>query len=537
MSARPLPFLAVPPALALAASFGLPPEGAPGAAGTPRHGRTEPFATAAECAVCHSVAPGANAMRTATGEDVSPHGLWQATMMANSFRDPYFQAQLQKESQRAGEAVQELCLRCHAPMAYHARTLAGDTAPRLADLHDDLLAEDGVSCTLCHQITADGLGEERTFSGRPVLGSERQIFGPFPDPAPGPMRNHVRYTPVHAPHVQRSALCGSCHTLVTEHQGRPFAEQTPYLEWRNSVFSDEDGVRPESRTCQQCHMARTGPTRMARNPMGADFLIPVRPDYSAHAFVGGNAFMLDLLRQHREELGVTAEPEALARMAAATRRQLGEATAELRIEDLRAKDGVLRFGVRVVNLTGHKFPTGYPARRAWLHLRVQRGRRVLFESGAFDREGRLVGVADELRLPHVTRVERPEDVVVYELVAEDPDGEPTTHLTRMVARQKDNRLLPRGWRRDGPHAAETAPVGTGSDLDFVAGSDLVACEIPLPAGQGGIQVVAWLHYQSVPPAWVDGLRAVDAEAAHRFVRMYDGADRTPETVAVTVQRL
>src|SRR5215813_13720350 len=92
----------------------------------------------------------------------------------------------------------------------------------------------------------------------------------------------------------------TCHTLTTEHQGVEFAEQTPYLEWRNSEFSDEAGASETSRTCQQCHMAATGATRIARNPMGRDFLIPVRDGYAAHAFVGGNAFMLDLLRVHRD---------------------------------------------------------------------------------------------------------------------------------------------------------------------------------------------------------------------------------------------
>jgi hypothetical protein len=43
-----------------------------------------------------------------------------------------------------------------------------------------------------------------------------------------------------------------------------------------------------------------------------------------------------------------------------------------------------------------------------------------------------------------------------------------------------------------------------------------------------------MHYQSVPPAWVDPLRTVDTEEAVRFVRMYDAADKEPETVGVTV---
>jgi len=495
------------------------------------------FLPAHNCAVCHSVAPGASAMRTATGDDVSPHGLWQATLMANSFRDPYFRAQMERES-AADAAVQELCLRCHTPMAHHTAVRAGKPAPRLADVvADPLLADDGVSCTMCHQITAEGLGEPRTFSGRPVLGTERRMFGPFPDPATGPMRQHVNYTPTQALHVRSSALCATCHTLTTEHQGTEFAEQTPYLEWRNSEFSDEHGdehgASETSRTCQQCHMAATGATRIARNPMGRDFLIPVRDGYAAHAFVGGNAFMLDLLRVHRDDLEVEASGADLARMAAATRRQLAERTATLAIEGSQLQDGVLSFAVRVQNQTGHKFPSGYPARRAWLHVQVRSGRDVVFESGGWDEAGRLVGVDGELGLPHPALVESPAQVPVYEMVAEDPDGKPTTSLVRMVRKLKDTRLLPRGWRRDGPHADVTAPVGTGNDLDFVGGGDTVGYRIALPAGRGRLQIVAWLHYQPIPPAWVDALRGEKGPAATRFVTLYDGADKAPETVAVT----
>jgi hypothetical protein len=346
------------------------------------------------------------------------------------------------------------------------------------------------------------------------------------------MQNHVRYTPTHGPHVQKAALCATCHTLFTEHHGTPFPEQTPYLEWRNSEYSDEGVGTEAARTCQQCHMPKTGPTRIARNPMGFDFPIPVRDGYRAHAFVGGNAFMLDLLRANAEELGVSAEPDALQQMAAATREQLAERTAHLSISEI-ARDGAFaKFSVRVQNLAGHKFPTGYPARRAWLHVRVQRDGETVFENGAVDAQGRLAGVADEHRLPHVRTVERPADVVVYEMVAGDPDGAPTTFLTKMVRRLKDNRLLPRGWKSDGPHVADTAPAGTDGDADFTAGGDTVAFRVPLPEGaQGRLSVEAELLYQPVPPLWVDALRSVDADEARRFVRMYDAAGKAPEKVA------
>jgi hypothetical protein len=102
----------------------------------------------------------------------------------------------------------------------------------------------------------------------------------------------------------------------------------------------------------------------------------------------------------------------------------------------------------------------------------------------------------------------------------------------MAERRKDTRLLPRGFRVDGPLAANIAPVGVGADQDFVAGGDRVSCRIPVEAGaRGRWEVRAALLYQAVPPAWVDALRDVEAEEASRFVRYYDATEKRPELVA------
>jgi len=503
---------------------------------SPHGHQDERFTSSEQCAVCHSPAPGATAMWSDSGDDISPYGLWQATMMANSFRDPYFRAQLMKESQAGGEHVQELCLRCHAPMVHHEVTRDGGKAPRLADVDGDPFADDGVSCTVCHMIDSKGLGDESTFSGKPNFTDQRQIFGPFEEPATGPMQNLVDYTPTHAPHISSSAMCATCHTLYTSHHGTPFAEQTPYLEWRNSEFSDEEGRTDKSKSCQECHMPDLGSARIARNPAGFDFNIPVREGYRGHSFVGGNAFMVAMLQAHREELDVIAEEAALARVVAATRKQLAEKTAKIEISEIERADGMARFSVNIENLTGHKFPTGYPARRAWLHVRVSSGRQQIFETGTFDEDGRLTAVEDPLRVPHVRTVRKPSDVVIYEMVANDPEGEPTTFLTKMVVRAKDNRLLPRGWNAAGPHVGDTFPVGTRGDDDFVGGGDTVDFEIPLPENASGrLRVVARMFYQPIPPVWVDALRSVDADEARRFVGYYEVADKTPDLVGLHIR--
>jgi hypothetical protein len=499
----------------------------------------EVFATGDGCSMCHSTAPGARAMRTATGDDVSPYGLWQASLMANAFRDPYFRAQLERESLRDpenAESVQALCLRCHAPMAHHTARLGGEPALTLATAKESPLAADGVSCTVCHQIRPEGLGTPETFHGRPRIEKGRIIYGPYADPAEGPMRMHAGYTPTEGAHLKSSGHCASCHTLFTRHTGGEFPEQTPFLEWRNSAFTDEGGRTETSKTCQECHMPRSAPTKIARNPMGRDFNIPVREDYGAHLFVGGNAFMLDLLRQGAERLGVKAPAAAFERLAAATRKQLAEDTAALEISPVKRGDGRVAFTVTASNRTGHKFPTGYPSRRAWLRVEVRSGDDVLFRSGAYDAAGRLTGVADERAIPHYDRITESGQVVVYECVPVDAAGKPTTMLTAMAKMGKDTRLLPRGWRRDGPHVDATAPVGVDGDADFVGGSDVVHFDVPAKvAADETLTIVAWLLYQPIPPSWVEPFRGAESPDATTFLSLYDAAEKTPDVAALAVR--
>lgn len=499
----------------------------------------EVFATADGCAQCHAASPGARALTTQLGDDASPHGLWAATPMANAFRDPYFHAQLARECETNPNDtanIEALCFRCHAPMASHYARLKGEPLPPKATLATDPLAQDGVSCTVCHQARPTNFGDPASFSGNLVIEPGRTIFGPFEEPGGQPMVMHTAYTPTHGAHISDSALCGSCHTLVTHTGvgGAPFFEQAVYPEWLNSDFG-RAGTKDAS--CVGCHMANVGRMKIARNPAGSDFNIAVRDDVRGHAMVGGNAYLLELYKEFATDLGVTAPVESLDRLIRATRSQLAHSTATLTIENDRFEDGDLVFDVRVENLTGHKFPAGYPSRRAWLNIQVQQERRPVFESGAFDpATGRLKGVTNELTLPHRDVVDGPDDVVVYEMTAADAQGEPTTSLLAMATRAKDTRLLPKGWRADGPYAEQTKPIGVDGDADFAAGGDVVHVRAPkLDASAGPLLIVVRLYYQTIPPAWADGLRTSKTPEAATFLGMYDQKPAVPETVALTAK--
>src|ERR1044071_1923923 len=71
------------------------------------------FATSADCIACHS------GVRDAAGQDASIGYAWRATIMANSARDPYWQAAVRRETldhPQASAAIQDTCSTCHMPM-------------------------------------------------------------------------------------------------------------------------------------------------------------------------------------------------------------------------------------------------------------------------------------------------------------------------------------------------------------------------------------------------------------------------------------
>ena len=80
------------------------------------------------------------------------------------------------------------------------------------------------------------------------------------------------------------------------------------------------------------------------------------------------------------------------------------------------------FHYTVTNRTGHKLPSSYPSRRAWIRVQVTRAGTVLFDSGAHDDDGRIVGPKDESRVPHADVITTQESVVIYEARPVDGAG-------------------------------------------------------------------------------------------------------------------
>ena len=505
------------------------------------------FAHSTDCVACH------NQIVTADGTDVSIGTSWRSTMMANAARDPYWLAGVRRETidhPKHAAAIQEECAACHMPMAERMSEAAGHQIDVFAQLpFSDLnlsderrLASDGVSCTVCHQIAKDKLGTPESFNGEfvvagPNAAGVRQVQGPYAIDAGRRriMQSVTGYEQVEAPHIKQSELCATCHTLITEAFGPDgtvigrLPEQMNYQEWQHSAFNAEKA------SCQSCHMPRsTGSVRIA------SVLGDYRDGLSQHAFVGGNAFMLRLFSRYRAELGVEALPSELAATAAATVRQLQQDTATLTVGRPELSGGSLAFDVNVKNLTGHKFPTGYPARRTWLHVAVRDGSgRAVFESGAIGADGAIAGNdsdADATRFePHYEEISRPDQVQIYEPILGDPAGKPTTGLLTATQYLKDNRLLPRGFDKATAQADIAVHGGARGDADFTGAGDRVRYRVPMAGATGPFTVDVELRYQSIGYRWATNLEKYDAAEPKRFVGYYRAnAQSSSELVARVV---
>jgi hypothetical protein len=320
--------------------------------------------------------------------------------------------------------------------------------------------------------------------------------------------------------VQQSELCATCHTLYTEAlapDGKAIGrlpEQVPYLEWRHSAFPREQ------RSCQSCHMPAVEGDMRISSVLGQP-----RTGLARHGFVGGNAFMLRMLNRYRGELAVASLPSELDEAVRQTVLNLQTATAAVAVERAEIAGGRLNVDVAVRNLTGHKLPTGYPSRRAWLHVTIRdRAGRPVFESGALAPNG-AIGENDNdfdpTRVePHYAEVRAPGQVQIYESVMSDPAGVPTTGLLTGVRYVKDNRLVPRGFEKVSADPDIAVVGGAAQDADFAGGEDRVRYSVEAAGADGPFQIDVELRFQSIGFRWADNLKKYGAAEPRRFVAYY-----------------
>jgi hypothetical protein len=506
------------------------------------------FVGSGNCALCHSL------LTDAARNDVSIDTHWRSSMMANSGKDPLWQAKVRSEILRnpaLKSVIENKCATCHMPMA---RTQAAALNSPV-EIHGagflnpangyHVAAMDGVSCALCHQIKADGLGRSESFSGHYQIDTTRPapnrlIYGPFPNPFVTQMQNNIGFTPALGSHLSSSAMCGVCHNLRTPFVDRAgevkgeFPEQMIYSEWEHSAYNS---TLPQSRSCADCHLPVANGGVVLSNRGGPGLNLPARSPFGQHHFVGGNVFMLDLLAANATPLQVTASPENFAATRQRTVDQLQRRTAALENTSLTFSGDELSIGLRVTNLAGHKLPAGIPSRRTWIHLEVRDAQgALLFSSGEPQADGRIVGndadFAPATCEPHYDAITRADQVQIYEAVMEDTDGAVTYTLLRGSRYRKDNRLLPAGFVK-ATASSDVAPAGDAAvDGNFMGGSDDVLYRINRAGRTGPFQITARLLHQTVSYAFVADL-LTDAPAAPEiaaFATLYNAASKTPAVI-------
>ena len=483
------------------------------------------------CMACH------NGLVDTSGKDISIGANWRGAMMAQSARDPYWQAGVRREimdHQGARQAIEDKCASCHMPMARFTAKAGGKMGAVFEHLpiaptqtEEDILAADGVSCAMCHQITEEKLGTEESFTAgfevdtQKPLG-QRAVYGPFEIDTGRTrvMQSSAQFVPTMKSHLQDAAFCASCHTLYTHALGPDgkvvgkLPEQVPYLEWKHSAYR-------ESRTCQSCHM----PVLQEPTDVSSVLGLP-REAFSQHVFRGGNFFMPKLFNRYRVELGVEALPSELTRTMEQTEAHLQTKTAKVGIQQAVVRNGRLQVEVSIKNLAGHKLPTAYPSRRVWLELVVRdKDGRTIFTSGELKKDGSIEGndndTDSERFEPHYSVIENQEQVQIYEAIMVDYKDQVTTGLLSGVRFIKDNRILPLGFDKKTAHEDVAVHGAAAEDTNFDDKGDLVSYSIAIDNSQSPHHVEIMLRYQPIAYRWAQNLSAYKAMETERFVGYYN----------------
>lgn len=503
------------------------------------------FKSSGHCYGCHG--PDANnfSMIDEDGFDVNVSDDWRSTMMANSAHDPFWRAKVSHEilvNPAHQVELENKCTSCHAPAGHHNNVLTGAGPYSIAQLEQDAVGLDGVSCVPCHIQSADSIGS--LFSGNlrfDTLG--RPLYGPYDDGLFGsPMSSFVGYEPLYSPHINDAGLCAGCHTLITgtvDLSGVPtgghFVEQATYHEWLNSSFNTD--VDPDNGiTCQGCHVPRIDDAVV----ISANYLfLQGRSPYGLHHFAGANTFMLQLLKDNIAALGLTAQESHFDSTLALTYTQLQQNSLMLDVAVVGRAPDTAYINVALTNLAGHKFPSGYPSRRAFVELDVLNDEGdTLFSSGGWDAEYEVNGHDTEWE-PHHDVITAEDQAQIYEQVMADVNGDKTTVLERAAGLLKDNRLVPLGFSTAHPSYDTTLIENVpASDIDFNrdglgvegSGTDIVHYHVPMNGYTGPAHIHAKFWYQTAPPRWMQEMFAYNSTEIDTFRTMYENADGAPVLV-------
>ena len=404
----------------------------------------EYFLTPGNCKGCHGFDSLGVANVDENGNDLNLYDDWETSMMGLSGVDPLWKAKVSHEiitNPAHSNELQTFCTSCHAPMGHYSAIYKGFPHYLLANLDTDALGKAGVACMGCHSIGDSLLGS--LFSGTIPYDTNRFIYGPYDSVMQGPMQLYVGLTPVFGAHMSESRLCSSCHTLISNTvdtsgipTGGTFVEQATFHEWENSVYPIQQTI------CQTCHMPQSQDAIVIANGI---VNLPGRTPFNKHVFAGANSFMVNLIKTNKTSLGVLANDVNFDSTLVAINTQLTQNTLTVKAHTDTVLNDTASFSITLTNKAGHKFPTGYPSRRAVLQLIVTKANGdTLFASGLFDSTQEVINITSPFEAHHDI-INSDTQAQIYEMIMGDVNGNKTTVLERSASSLKDNRIPPAGF--------------------------------------------------------------------------------------------
>ena len=496
-----------------------------------------------------------------------PFNTWSGSMMANAARDPLFWAALdvanQDDAALGNVGVGDLCLRCHVPRAWYegrskcttawGESFDGSCLQGTPDVVDNDF--EGIFCAVCHRSYDASVPPPGQFAdaNAPYAGNaqlffttaEREMLGPFGDAVP--LSHTARQSQFHL----QSAFCGQCHDVTNPARNRRdpgtgadlgyrMPIERTWSEYSQSRIGDQSAI--EFRTCQGCHMPEPDLDGDGRPDDG--YACQMEPGLRGrntalegplrtHVFAGANTFMLGVLKGEygaallREaEFDVTIE---------ATRKILQESAVDLALTAPAAATAgdVVPLSVRVTNLAGHKFPTGYPeGRRAWVDVVVAEDRNgdgsissgeTVYESAPWDPATGILAPDAQAKIYEA-------QAGVWDFngtgqcdLLDDASGKPMFHFVLNDCWVEDNRIPPLGFTP----TAETQPVGYTYPANpalpgTLANWDDTPYSIPIPVTAAyDLLVDVRVRYQSSSSEYVDFLRDESRSTCDPFDALCD----------------
>ena len=490
------------------------------------------FSSAGKCDHCHGKDPSGIASVDGEAGDINLVDDWSSSIMANSAIDPYWRAKVSEEIFLHPELQSEIentCTKCHAPLGSYSHSMTSTGDYSIAQMLADPVALDGVSCLACHQQMPQT--EVAQHSGHLIFDPNQIAYGPYTEPLITPMALYSGYTPEHGTHIGDSKLCAGCHSLVTKTidtagnlTDNDFIEQATWHEWLNSSYPEQDI------TCQKCHLQVAEGQQVI---LAAGYDTPPRAPFGLHTLAGGNTLMLKMLRDNRTALQIFASEQQFNETIAATLNELQNNSLDIEIVNSSRGIDTLYLDLKLRNKTGHKLPSGYPARKMSVHVTVNDlDNTTIFKSGGFDEEFFIYGENTPYE-PHHNTIDSEDEVQVYEMIMGDINSERTNVLNRGFIHLKDNRLVPLGFSSS-IEGADTTEIVLGTmDLDFNfnplegSGTDIIHYKIPLDEYTGEAAVTIEVYYQSIPPTFTEQLFTLNTPEIEAFSGMMESVDQSP----------